>query len=309
MIQDLHVRHRPKEFGEILGQEHIIKSIKSLFDINKVPHAFLLTGNSGVGKTTTARIIANKLGCKKVIEIDAATHTGVEDMRRLCESLEYPAMGESPLKVAIIDEAHRISKQGSEKLLKMVEEPPNHVYFIFATTEKSKIIKTIQSRCHTYNFKDAKPDDLFDLLDIVCDKENINLDASSLNLIAREAQGSPRRALVYLSECRTCENRREVSRTLETVEDASEVIELCRLIASGKFTWSKIMRVYGNLEENNPESIRIQIYRYVTSCAKKSKGGDTAGFLNLMEIFSRPIYSPTGDGDLILAFGEVCFGN
>lgn len=309
MTDDLHVKYRPQVFNEVLGQDHIINSLENLFKINKMPHSFLLTGNSGVGKTTVARIIASELGCEpsNVVEIDAATHTGVDSMRLLCESLQYAGSGRSPIKVAIVDEAHMISKQGSNKLLKMVEEPPSHVYFVFATTEKSKIINTIQTRCHVYNFKDVSRNDLFDLLDYVCGKEEIDLENNSLDLIVRESFGSPRRALVYLSECRACKNKKEVAEILESAQDSDTIIELCHLLISPGLNWKKATKILKSLRDKNPESVRISVFNYCNSCGIKSNTFEEASrFLFIMDVFSRPIYNTsTGMGEILLNIGEL----
>src|SRR3989304_1453147 len=145
----LHTKYRPKHFEEVIGQIEIVKSLQNLIETGKMPKSFLFTGPSGTGKTTLARIIANKLGCdiQNIIEVDAATNTGVEDMRVLCEGLRYPAFGLTTVKVAIVDECQEISKSSWSSLLKIIEEPPSHLYFVFCTTEPSKVLDTIKTRC------------------------------------------------------------------------------------------------------------------------------------------------------------------
>lgn len=309
----LHTKYRPQHFEEVIGQAEAVRSLQDLIETKKAPKAFLFTGPSGTGKTTLARIIANKLGCdvQNIIEIDAATNTGVDDMRTLCEGLRYPAFGKTSIKVAIIDEAHFLSKSSWGSLLKIIEEPPNHLYFIFCTTEPSKIIDTIKTRCHQYNLKEVSTDDLMDLLEFVAESEQITLPDTAIGLVARSAQGSPRMALVRLSQIRNCKTVSEIKILLEQPLEESEVIDLCRLIVSGRgLTWKKIIETVNKLKEQNPESIRIQIVNYLTACILRNQSEKEAiRLLTILDYFSKPIYQSTGFSDLLLSFGQVVFSD
>ena len=138
--QDLARKYRPQSWKQVIGQDAAIKSLRATLKAGG-KHGFLFTGPSGVGKTTVARILAAAVGCEahNLLEIDAATHTGIDAMRAVSEGVAYKAFGDSPVKVMIIDEAHSLSKAAWQSLLKVVEEPPEHAYWVFCTTEPGKI--------------------------------------------------------------------------------------------------------------------------------------------------------------------------
>lgn len=313
-MTDLHLKYRPKILDNIIGQTPVVKSIKSLFDSNQVPHAFLFTGNSGTGKTTLARIISDMLNTADLIEVDAATFTGVDDMRTIAENLQYRTLYGNGIKFLILDEAHMLSKQAWNSWLKLIEEPPKHVYVCFCTTELSKVPNTIQTRCHTYTLQDIGVSTLVELIEQVAEVECINLPNKAAFLIAKESYGSARQALVYLSMVRMCSTLEEVQKILKTAEDRPEVIDLCRAIVDSRYyksdAYMKALYLLNKLRDVNPFSIKIQVMNYLTSCVLKSKTEEEAvQFLHMLEIFDRPIDQQTGFSSIVLAVSEIFLKN
>jgi DNA polymerase-3 subunit gamma/tau len=220
----LYRRYRPETFAEVIGQDHVTEPLRAALANNRVHHAYLFSGPRGCGKTTSARILARTLNCEKapvadpcgecqscrdlardgsgsvdVIEIDAASHGGVDDARDLRERAFFAPVS-SRFKVYIIDEAHMVSSQGFNALLKLVEEPPEHLKFIFATTEPEKVIPTIRSRTHHYPFRLIAPRTLSDHLAELCEKEGVRIDAAALPLVVRAGAGSARDSLSVLDQ-------------------------------------------------------------------------------------------------------------
>lgn len=216
-------KYRPQRFSEVIGQSHVVKTIINALKLGKLSHALLFSGIKGTGKTTVARIVAKALNCKSpldgyepcnacnhcleiskgifvdVLEIDAASNRGIDQIRELIENLKYaPAKGKT--KVYIIDEAHMLTKEAANALLKSLEEPPSHVYFILATTEPNKLPPTILSRCQRYDFKRLDLRKMINFLQELCHREGYEMDTSALELIAKEAQGSMRDALSLLDQ-------------------------------------------------------------------------------------------------------------
>jgi DNA polymerase III subunit gamma/tau len=220
----LYRRYRPETFAEVIGQDHVTEPLRSALANNRVNHAYLFSGPRGCGKTTSARILARALNCEKapiadpcgecqscrdlarggpgsldVIEIDAASHGGVDDARDLRERAFFAPVS-SRYKIYIIDEAHMVSSQGFNALLKLVEEPPEHLKFIFATTEPEKVIATIRSRTHHYPFRLIPPRVLSDYLAQVCEAEGVPIEPAALPLVVRAGAGSARDSLSVLDQ-------------------------------------------------------------------------------------------------------------
>ncbi len=253
----LSLKYRPQNFDQIIGQEVMVQIVKSAIKINRVPNAYLLTGIRGVGKTTTARIIAKAINCKDfekgmnkcdgfchceaitnsnhmdVLEMDAASKTGIDDIRDLIDSAKY-VPSSAKYKVFIIDEVHMLSKQAFNGLLKTLEEPPPHLKFILATTEVKKIPLTIISRCQRFDLRRIKVEEMVKFLKNIAVKENAKINEKALILIAKASEGSVRDGLSLLDQAIVTYNflgkeiTEESVRTMIGIADRSRIIDLLK---------------------------------------------------------------------------------
>jgi len=212
--QALYTKYRPQTFDDVVGQEHVIKPIREAIASHKVAHAYLFAGGRGIGKTTIARIIARALDVddRDIIEIDAASHTGVDDIREIRDGVHTLPFA-SKYKVYILDEAHMLSKSAFNALLKTLEEPPAHVIFILATTEPEKIPDTIHSRCEEYTFKQPTRDTIAQRVLDVAEREGYTLTEPAADLIGVLANGSFRDGLGVLQKVLTAISEKTIDIT------------------------------------------------------------------------------------------------
>lgn len=197
----LYRKYRPALFDEVVGQESIVNLLASSIQQNKVSHAYLFCGGRGTGKTTVARIFAKSVGSndEDIIEIDAASNRGIDEIRELREAVRTAPFS-SKYKVYIIDEAHMLTKEAANALLKTLEEPPSHVIFILATTDPQKLPKTISSRCQVITFKEPDNATLSQRITYIAKKEGFSIDTDSAQLIALHGNGSYRDAIGVLEQ-------------------------------------------------------------------------------------------------------------
>ncbi len=267
---------RPRSFAEMAGQEHVLQALINALDNNRLHHAYLFTGTRGVGKTTIARILSKCLNCEQgissvpcgacascneinegrfidLIEVDAASRTGVDDMRDLLDNVQYaPSRGR--YKIYLIDEVHMLSKSSFAALLKTLEEPPPHVKFLFATTDPQKLPITVLSRCLQFNLKNLSAERITQHLQFVLGEEQVPFEEAALWSLARAADGSMRDALSLTDQAighgGGQVNDAEVSSMLGTIE-RSYVVDICNALSTG--TGSDVLAAVARMAEQAPD--------------------------------------------------------
>ena len=298
-------KYRPSTFSEVVGQEHILRALENSIQHNKLHQAYMFSGTRGVGKTTIARVFAKCLNCQKTdmpqiepcnectacleikagrhiefLEVDAASRTGVDDMRELLESVQYKPAN-ARYKIYLIDEVHMLSKSSFNALLKTLEEPPPHVIFLMATTEVEKVPKTVLSRCLQLNLKIIPENKIREHIQSLLDLESIQYDEESLGLIASSAQGSIRDGLTLLDQAIAHGNglleSDQVKALLGTI-DQSYIIELVNYVAAcdgdgAYLALNKITEL--NVEYEQVLKIIISVFHKITLHQQLQDSEDT----------------------------------
>jgi len=316
---------RPKNFSDTIGQEHVLQALMNALETGRLHHAYLFTGTRGVGKTTIARILAKALNCETgvsaepcgdcsacreidegrfvdLIEVDAASKTKVDDTRDLLDNVQYAA-ARGRYKVYLIDEVHMLSKSSFNALLKTLEEPPEHVKFLLATTDPQKLPATVLSRCLQFNLKRMTPRLISDRLEYICSEEGIEFQSGALAMLARAADGSMRDALSLLDQAIAyCGGKVEEAPTatmLGTI-DRDHVVRLLKLLAEGNA--KGIIDAVGEIDEQFPDYSRlledvardlqrVAVYQVVGTC-------DSEDDLSQSEIEELAELMPTADVQL-----------
>ena len=275
-------KYRPQKFNDLIGQEVLVKTLTNSILQNRIAHAYILTGVRGVGKTTTARLIAMSLNCENrsektcepcgkcnsclsviednnldVLEMDAASKTGVDDIREIIDNIKYKPVN-SKYKIFIIDEVHMLSKSAFNALLKTLEEPPEHIKFIFATTEVKKIPITIISRCQRFDLLRIQIKDLSEQLSKISIEEKIKIDQEALNLIVRSADGSMRDGLSLLDQAIANENDNITATSIIKMlglANREGVFDLLESIFNGDAP--QAIRIYNSIYEAGADVVMI----------------------------------------------------
>lgn len=260
----LYRKYRPQKFSEVVGQEHVVKTLTNGLTSGIISHAYLFSGPRGSGKTTLARLLAKAFNCQNrkdnnsepcnncssceeimgqrsidLIEIDAASHRGIDEMRELREGIKF-APTKSKYKVFIIDESHQLTKEAANALLKTLEEPPSHAIFILATTEIHKMIPTIISRCQRFDFRRLTSQEIIGRLENICKAEKVKIEKPALELIAAKSSGSVRDAesllgqVLALGSDIAAEIKAEDIRDLLGITETNLITNFCNLLLDKK---------------------------------------------------------------------------
>lgn len=306
----LYRKYRPQTFLDLIGQENITQALSNAIKLNKVAHAYLFCGPRGTGKTSSARILAKSLNCINgptiepcgkcpscvditnstpvdVIEIDAASNRSVEDAQNILEKIQYvPIHGK--YKIYIIDEVHMLSTTAFNALLKTLEEPPENVVFILATTEAHKVLETIVSRCQRFDFRRITVDDIVKRLEYISKKEDINISKDALYAIAKSAQGGMRDALALLDQLSILDVQKQID-----VEDVENLL--------GKISVNVLFELTEKLLANSPQEAVLEINKIY------AKGNEPIQILsNLVEYFRNLLVIKTcSDAEIILNLTQL----
>ncbi len=262
-MKELYKKHRPKDFNEVVGQESAAKTLSSLISKDKIPHALLFTGPSGCGKTTLIRILAKKLKCSKMdyFERNCADFKGIDTIRDIRGSMmTAPLKGRC--KIYAIDEAHKLTNDAQNAFLKILEDTPSHIYFMLATTDPQKLLKTVRTRCTEITLKAIPDKEIGRLLDEVSKKEKTPISSELKNKIINASEGSARKALVLLHQVMGID---EDDKRIEAVSSSvaeTQAIQIARTLFKPKVSWKEMAEVIKGVENEDAEQIRWMILGY-----------------------------------------------
>lgn len=295
----LYKKYRPTSLKTFYGNEDLKRDLRPfLKGARPLPPAILFTGPSGCGKTTLARILAKGAGCSDhdLQELNTADFRGIDSARDICRQMSYAPLS-GAMRVWILDEAHKLTNDAQNALLKALEDPPAHVHFILCTTDPQQLLKTVLTRCTKFAVESLSDDDLIEIMLGVCEKEEVPIEDKHLEHIARQANGSARAALSAL-ELVLGRDPEDFDKTVASIESfESQVVDLCRLLIAGKAKWKDVVEVRKALKEE-PESVRRAVLGYMNAVLLSGK--DSARAVHVIECFKEPYYN-TGPAGLTLS--------
>lgn len=298
----LYAKYRPPDFSSLYGNEEIINTLnKMVLTPKTIPHSFLLTGPTGCGKTTIARIIANTLNCTgdDLREVDSADFRGIDTIREIRKQVLYrPLQGD--YRIWILDECHKMSNDAQSALLKTLEDTPSHVIFILCTTDPQKLLPTIKGRCSQFQVKPLNELLMYKLLRKIAKAEGVSLEKEIYDQIIMDSFGHPRNAIQTLEQVLHVDEDKRLQTAKRSAEEQSESIELCRALLSNT-GWKKVADILSGLKEQEPESIRRHVLGYCQAVLLKTDN-PKAGLV--MELFIEPFYN-TGFAGLVFACYSV----
>ncbi len=304
MTEELYRKYRPKSFKDVLGQDAALKPLIAMGKKGKIPHSILLTGASGVGKTTIARILAKRLKCSSqdLYEINGAQVGGIDAIRDITSKISFAPMG-GESRVWILDECAKITSAGSDGLLKVLEEAPKHVYFFLCTTDPEKLKRTIKTRCHLVELKSLSDEDIGRLVLSVAEKEGKKVSSEVVEKIQECSEGSARQALVFLHAIMELDG---VESQLEAISKGSTRavgIDIARALFNGS-SWKVVSKILKQAKDEDAEKVRWIVMGYANSVLLNKGSGKAA---HILECFRDNFFDSKHNG-LSMACWESLHG-
>lgn len=270
MSVPLITKYRPTDFDEMVGHEAQLGALRRALVSDSCPHAFLFTGVAGLGKTTLARIVARVLEAE-VIEIDAASHSSVDAMRELVEVGNHMSLTGAGRRLFLIDECHALSKQAWQALLKILEEPPPHLFLALCTTEHAKVPETIVTRCFHVALRPLSDPEITDLVLAVAGAERWDVRDDVVQAVVQAATGQPRKSLSILQAVHDAASRDEVKRIIALLDDSDAIMKLAKLLVSGQGGWEAIRKELARIGDDEFEDASIPLGRYIATVMVKEE--------------------------------------
>lgn len=301
---ELYKGYRPDSLQMVLGQNHIGQVINKWKLKGLFPHSILLTGPSGTGKTTIARILAGELtnlDSQDYSELNCSNFRGIDFIRDLINQAQMKGLT-THSRVWVIDECHRLTPDAQDAMLKLLEDTPRHAYFILLTTEPQKLIKPLRDRCTSLQTRAIDSKDIESLVKRVAKSEKIKLSEDMLEAIVASAAGSARVALVNLELAANCEDEESVKFNTKQPSAPAEVLDLCRLLFGGKGSWGDCLKILRTIKEE-PEAVRWSVLGYANAIIYSGKG-NTVRAIQVIEAFRDNYYDCKASG-LIYSCYEI----
>lgn len=299
-MDELYKRYRPTDMNSLVGQAAAVKSVETMVANKKIPHTILLTGPSGCGKTTIARILKNtlKVADPDFREINAADNRGIELVRDIRSVMNLSAMRAGGSRCWLIDEAHALTKDAQGAFLKILEDTPKHVYFMLATTDPNKLLKTIQTRCTEIRVKALAVSEVKALLNKIVKQEKAKVSEEVIDRIAEVADGSARKALVLLGQCIDIKDEDEQLEAILASDSKRQAIEVAKLLMNPRTKWPDVAKVLKEVEDE-PEMIRRLVLAYARGVLLG--GGGLSGRAFLVINAFRDFFGDANAGHAVLA--------
>lgn len=288
MIELCH-KYRPRKFQDVIGQDEATSSLRKKCKKNTIPHAILFFGPAGTGKTTLARIVSKQLNCGKygLKELNTADYRGIDSIRAIRDTINQAPI-DGDVTVYLFDECAKLTGDAQNALLKMLEEPPDHAYFILCTTEPEKLLDTIRQRCTLkIRLKPVENEEIENRLTFICKEEKLKISEKVIAKIAECSEGSVREAIQRLDDIKELEDEEEMMNIIEKASLKAQVIEIARLLLNKNTSWKDMAKLLKNLEKEDPESIRYMILGYAKAVILNS--GSPRAY-QMLEVFSDNFY-------------------
>ena len=303
MNSELYKKHRPRTLKAMIGTDSTATALENMLAQGTLPHTILFHGPSGCGKTTLARILKTRLECHDMDfkEMNCSDFRGIDTIREIARLMHLAPTG-GKVRVWLLDEVHQLSRDGQHAALKILEDTPEHVYFLLCTTDPQKLLKTILTRCCEMPVRLLTHGELTKLVQRVCKREKADISEDTLEEIVNSAQGSARTALVLLDKVLNLKEEERAEAIQQKLAEENEAIELCRALIR-KDPWKKITGILKNLKED-PEKIRYAVLGYARAVLLKKK--DLQAY-NIILAFQDNFYDSKAAG-LVRACFEAVFG-